>query len=577
VTIDIIPTVPPLEQIPHAPKGWGWRGGQQELVQRVINSPKKIVLLQAETGTGKTLLAWSLMMASKKKGQILVNTRQLERQYLRDFDNLIMMEGRSHFTCNVTGEPADGAPCTIGVQCQLKKFGCNYFSHKYAAMRNQIVVHNYAYFLLETRSQHSAFDKTEWLICDEAHTIQQVLMDAEIITISKARARRLGLTQPPSTLMDIHAWAAAAIQNTLLPRATELEAEANDLGILMGDDEEMDAYDRLSGIDDQSKLTENQSRVIRGIKEVRGMIQQFYELILIKPEAEGIEWVVDAVSDPRRVQIKPLFGAKGFQRISEMASEKIVLMSAYLAPQLLVQNLGLDPNEVEIIEADKIFDRTNSPIYFMPVVKMNHSTSDAEWQRVTRVIDALIDKFAPKSGMVHVPSVKLRNTILKYSRHKGKMIVYDGISHFARQEGALTKDEAIDAFANGEGQRVLLGQSISTGVDIPYVPEFNIIVKLAFPSIADPALKARMAVDKGYYPFLTMCEIVQAVGRGKRADDHDATTVILDLQFKWFHASNRQHFPAWFNDSLVRDGWGKFPDAQRFRQELMKVGVVIPR
>ena len=569
--------VPPhLSAISGCPNGWDWWPQQQALVDRVVNSPKKVVLLQAEPGIGKTIMAWAIIKTMNRRGLVLVHTRQLERQYTRDFSDVMLMEGRRNYTCNISHRSAEFAPCSIGIACQLKKFGCNYYSAKRRASMAPMSVHNYAYWLSETKyNPESMFSSMDVIVCDEAHNIQSVLMESEVIAFEYARCKRMDIGDPPDNLTEILHWASQAT-NVLNAKLDTLIEKAHDEGLPLTlrsrDEAIVDGLDEL-GIDTDFSPTEGQQELIREIRDIDGMLTNLYSVFDIEIDDEGVEWIIDAVTDKRGVFVRPIFGKRGFKRILEASRRKVVLMSAYLAPELLIENLDIPRDDVEIVEAERAYDRSRSKVYYTPVVRMNYQTTDLEWRRVVKVIDAIIDAYAPKSGMIHVPSVKLRNAIRALSKHRAKIISYDGANHPDRQKGAFTKDEAIEQFKTRKGQRILLGQSISTGVDIPYVPEFNIIVKVPFPPVTDPVTKARMKVDKAYLPFLTICEIVQAMGRGKRAHDHECDTFILDRQFgDWFYQANLQHFPNWFTDNFVRNGW-KAKDT--IRKSLFRSGVVV--
>ncbi len=108
-----------LQSLDIAPNDWEWREAQEDLTHRIIDSTARVVVIQAEPGIGKTLPPLAAMIHAKKRGYALVQTRQLERQYLRDHASLVLMEGRSHFKCPIGYKSAAEAPCTAGVDCDL--------------------------------------------------------------------------------------------------------------------------------------------------------------------------------------------------------------------------------------------------------------------------------------------------------------------------------------------------------------------------------------------------------------------------------------------------------------------------
>jgi Rad3-related DNA helicase len=562
-----------LADIPGAPPGWEWQNQQRELVDRIVNSEKSIVILQAEPGVGKSLVAWAAMALTHQQSLVAVQTRQLERQYLRDFRTLTMMEGRSHFNCMLTNRRADSAPCTSGYACPHRgRFDpakrryvddpdCDYYVAKKRAIDAGTSVHNYAYWLGETKAnERSAFAAVHMATCDEAHDLHTTLMSSEVIELRLNYLQEWGFSLPPkSTLSAVRDWAIGLITQRATLRA-DLELEAARAGIPLNDRFEEVQVEQVSA----EKMADISARAAR-FTRLDGTLATLASL----SDEEIVDWILDAVTDSTTFFIKPLYGRYGFKHIRACAS-RLLLMSAYLAPQLLIRTLDIEPDDVEVIEASKVFDRTKSQILWCPVIKMSNKTSDNEWARVVRVIDALIEVNAPKKGLIHVPSIALRNRIRSLTKYPGLMVTYDGDSY--RAPGAMTKDQAIQAFKRRTDQAILLGQSISTGLDIPYHPQWQIIVKMPFPSTGDPAMKERMRRDREFYNFVTICPLVQAVGRIKRAPDHDGPTYILDRNFGWFHAANKAHFPAWFEDNLIYDGWKGFVAVKR---ALLRKGVIL--
>ena len=558
------------------PDGWEWRGPQQALVDRIANSKKDIVLLQAEPGIGKTSIAWGLSQVAEGDTCILVHTRQLQRQYLRDF-HLAMIEGRRHYKCKVTGAEAFGAPCSLGARCDHKgkknQFGwvrtpdCDYYLTKMKAEQAKVSVHNYAYWLTETEAtaDRSAFTGVDWIVCDEAHDIQSVLMDFSKIHFDQSELFRLNLDRVP--LSDDYEGLTNWQEDTFWTareRHEELVRKLRASGIHVphwGQDPREDSDDSVyEGIEINDEM-----------KADLGSLRTYHDLMTrlveagsgpLRNEGQDLQkyWIIDRKTNRKKVTFAPLYANLGMRKI-RAAANKVLLMSAYLAPKLLIPMLGLKPEDCDVIEAPPMYNRRSSPFAYLPVTKMSFKTPDYEWKRVTKVIDELIDTHAPDSGIIIVPSKRLRNTIFEASRHQDKLITYEGEKDLGF--GDLTKDRALDKlrYDAKRGQAVLLGQSISTGVDLPYVIGFSIIVKLAYPPMEDPVLKVRMEKDPAFQPYSVLCTLVQSAGRSKRAEDHDCVTYILDGHFMRFFKRYNDDFPGWFKNYLL--------DGKRLRPQLV--------
>lgn len=568
-----MPIVPEdLGKLGLTPPGWEWRPGQRELAEQVAASKKKIVMLEAECGTGKSLIPLAAARALGRSAIVLIQTIQLQEQYLKDLKGLVTMTGRVHDRCNIRPQlTAAEAPCTIGVACGLKgqwsRTGvpittpeCFYFKRKAAAALAPASVQNYAYWLNETRSASSAFQRRDWIICDEGHELDQILMAEAAIEFPATLLRKAHITQE----MVRDALRAAEKSGKLdwgeqiWKLVSEFEetavkgAEAH--GLSVGTDLRLKSS--LDEIPD-----DDLQRCYPAIEQLGAARRIRDTLAEAAASFSAEEWVVcPPDAGMKNWSVRPIYGKYGFKRIVEAANEKVVIMSAYLAPKLLMKNLGLTEDDVDVIIAPKVFDRSRSPVIYAPITKLSHKMLPQLRDFYFSMVDEIIDQFGETKGVIHVPSVAMRDDFLMKSRHRKRFICYDGVGSFSRR--FPSKDEAIEQFVRTSEPKILLGQSISTGLDLPGVFKWQIIAKLAFAPTNDPVIAARKARDKHFYPYHTICQVVQAAGRAKRSPEYDAVTVIVDEQFGWFYASQRENFPQWFRDSLQMKGWGRLPKAQ---------------
>lgn len=95
-----------------------WVPGQEEALQRVMASSKKLVLLEAPPGVGKSGISVAISRAlDLPPTVILTGTKQLQDQYM-NLPSLVQVRGRGNFECKI--EPiltAAEAACTVGGKC----------------------------------------------------------------------------------------------------------------------------------------------------------------------------------------------------------------------------------------------------------------------------------------------------------------------------------------------------------------------------------------------------------------------------------------------------------------------------
>src|SRR3990167_4796158 len=92
----------------------GWRHGQREAIEAIAESKKRIIILEAPPGTGKSGIAiGAARLMGARRSVVLCSTLQLMDQYLATAPDLKTVRGRANFDCMVQPTTADDAPCTV--------------------------------------------------------------------------------------------------------------------------------------------------------------------------------------------------------------------------------------------------------------------------------------------------------------------------------------------------------------------------------------------------------------------------------------------------------------------------------
>ena len=102
---------------------------------------------------------------------------------------------------------------------------------------------------------------------------------------------------------------------------------------------------------------------------------------------------------------------------------------------------------------------------------------------------------------------------------------------------------------------------MSEGVDLPYDKcRFQIIYKVPFPYLGDKQINLRQKRDKRWYAYKTVMTIMQAYGRGMRAEDDYCTTYVLDKDILMLFKSPlyRSLIPDFFKEAIVENDYIKF-------------------
>ena len=154
------------------------------------------------------------------------------------------------------------------------------------------------------------------------------------------------------------------------------------------------------------------------------------------------------------------------------------------------------------------------------------------------------EKHKDEKGLIHTNSYKCQHFI------NNNLINSRLISHNSdNREGIL------NYFEKDENPLVLVSPSMSEGVDLPYDKcRFQVIYKIPFPYLGDKQINMRRKNDQKWYAYKTVMTLMQAYGRGMRAEDDYCYTYILDSDINMVLKSPiyRSLVPDFFKEALVR-------------------------
>jgi ATP-dependent DNA helicase DinG len=495
-----------------------WRQHQQETVEALIRCQKRFPVLNAPTGSGKSLTysATALLLRLKKQSGIvssgpkirvaaLTATKALQDQLTSDFEGvgLTDVRGMGNYPCAISpGLSVEDGPCHSGMECDLKKAGCSYFDAVRAAKDSWFVCTNYDYWL------HADLGNYDVLILDEAHNAAKKLASHLGFSLSSNDCKTLDIDHPFKN--DWLEWA-IKIKPILETRIKNLPT-----GLYVS--------------------TEH--------REFRKKAQRLLEKITRLVKADPDKWICEAWMGKTTHGWKwDVIDPSEYKEVLFKRIKKVILVSATVT-KMNLKELGIPTQESEFFETPSTFKVKNRPVYIVKTgAQMRHDSDDFDLWQWVRTIDKIIGARLDRKGIIHPHSYRRQEYLLKNSKYRRLFICAE------KGQGEI----AVARYKRSEPPSILMSPAVKEGVDFPYDEcRYQIICKVPFPDSRSPLIKARRKVWKKYSDHIAMQELVQASGRPVRADDDWAETFLVDDNFVWFVYSNKSLAPKYWMKAVKR-------------------------
>jgi Rad3-related DNA helicase len=551
-----------------------YRKGQRETVEDIIKSynldKNGVYLLDAPTGTGKSLIAilFSAFMASRgKKGYILTSDISLHDQYSRDFSKhgLIswgQIKGVDNYTCSLNNEKFSIGECkNKGLNYQesekLNCYGnCGYFQSRRRAIDSDVALLTYSYALIqrnyvEDKSQNgSAFEQRDFVICDEAHKVVDIVQShfspkISPKTVDNVLKLSLGLADigfpnaliPVDQLRDVVNDIVREEEKSVLLK--HLKRTMMILGRAQSyrDEVQKTAKDKFGG-DNVPGEWKSVFKNFDYVKDVLCKVEDYIEIV----EKSGLHFMIKALNDTEVT----------FNCLDEKYLMKKHFLDRFGFKLLMTATMGAKSEFESSIGAKKSFYRKmestfnykKSPIYFYPSRRMSKKDIDKNMTWLIKTVSDIMDAHPTESGVIHSGSYELGNKLLyKLSKQKQKRIhIYKGTEE---------KMDSLKKFIDTPGN-ILIGPSLLEGLDLKDdKSRLQIFLKVPYPNLGDKYVSEKMKYSKGWYNWKTCTSILQGVGRSVRSEDDWAVTYFLDGCLSDLITRSSDNFPNEFLERIV--------------------------
>lgn len=498
-----------------------FREYQKSAIEFIVGSGKKVTVACLPTGAGKSLIG-TVTAGVLGAGTYLVHSRALQVQLQEDFPELPILWGRANYRCMKSDGELSCAECSHSKSnpCGNKASRCEYVVAKRIALQAPVRILNFLYFITEA-NYVGGFGDEEFVIIDEADTLEGVMAKFVGLEFSEGMMRNLGLATPKykttSSEKSLDEWRSWA--NTALFKVNRKVADLiRTIGDYEPDPELIRRKEKLTGI-------------LRKLK-------MFIECVDNTWLYEEKDW-----DGKRSISFKPTWITK------ELANKyvwdhgvRFVLMSATFPPlPVLAKVLGLSMGDIVYREFPSTFPVENRPVNLNPVANLIYKDMEVESGKAIEEIRRLLEVHKNERGLIHTVSYALTRMVMAINNPR--LITHNGGN----------KIDIIEEFKNSELPLVMVSPSSERGISLDGEKcRWIVWLKAPYLSLADKLVNARIyksPVGNLWYKANTIMSVVQGCGRAVRSREDFATTYILDQQIVKLLTENPGLAPKWFIES----------------------------
>jgi ATP-dependent DNA helicase DinG len=556
---------------------FGFRPQQREVILDMIRAydedPNGVFLLDAPTGSGKSIIAMmfsDFMNHRGQRGYVLASDLSLHEQYVKDFRRLQNwnwgnIKGIDNYECDVNGEKFSVGHCASRgmsyeqaekLECFAK---CGYLQARKKAIRSPLALLTYPYALIqrnyvEQQQQGTGrgvpFPQRDFVICDEAHKLLDIVQNhfSPIITDD--------IQNKVQKILDL------MIENSLPAPKIDLLKFDKLVKSIFSDENEVSLLGNLTKLVDQLAL------IVKANERTREVVaEEFGENDLpadLKQLFRLTDWCKDChckfedyVSILNKVGVQKMIKNPADKHIVFNCIDEYyllqrhfynkfgfkVLMTATMgSPKDFMRNHGL--KTAKYFKMDSHFAWEKSPIIFYPGKKLSarYLEENIEWA-IEKTVE-LLNSHQDQRGIIHTGSYELGERVWsKLPREIRKRVL--------TYRGSEEKDKIIKKHKKNPGA-VLMGPSLLEGLNLADDDSrFQIFLKVPYPHLGDRYVKAKLEDSQKWYNWKTSISVLQGAGRSIRTPEDWAVTYLLDGNFADLLKAAGDQFPPEFKSRLV--------------------------
>jgi len=541
-----------------------YRGNQREALSDIgdaFEAGNDVVLVRAPTGSGKSLLARAIAGCARQPDEAAPSdatgayyttpqVSQLDDVAADDLlDDLKIIRGKRNYDCILPGEtdtPVNRAPCARekGYDCSVKH-RCPYFSDRAIASNREIAAMTLAYFMRTAGSE--VFRKRDVVVIDEAHGLAEW---AEMYAAIDLNPRTVPI------------W-----DDQKIP---DLESAGLDRAVQYADRLQNACERRKDELIAKQELTPEEAGERDRLQELIGELDWFVEDY--RDSQSATTWVVDqadsaSAASPERgdshadgaggaITIKPMNPERYLNHTVWERGNKFALLSAtILNKQAFCRQVGLDPENVALVDVGHTFPVENRPLYDVTQGKMTYEHRGETLPDIARTVVRVMQNHRGEKGIIHAHSYAIQERL-------ADRLDELGVGDRVRTHDKESRDAELESWKATDGEEVFLSVKMEEALDLKgELARWQVICKAPFLNTNDSRVAHRLEQGQwAWYYRAALRTVIQACGRVIRSPDDYGATYLADSSLLQVFDRAETDTPPWFREQVERMSHPDLPE-----------------
>lgn len=492
----------------------------------------KHLIVELPTGGGKSNAGMTYGLSFGSKFFVTTPQKMLQKQYIDTISDKLIgtFYGRSNYEC-VWSTAINELNCKNGHVPATPCLACPYKAARLAALEKRAVILNTALQFNNTYSPE--FSERTVLIIDEAHSLERVLCDYDMFSVTKAKCKQLKITFPTIKAGELPQLI-RFIKNILMPALTTQRDNFRNAHSIISTIiiAEMDGDETLKLTDDDKRVWGQYTAFVDNINSI--------SMKLAEIDANPTLHVLCVGRDS--IDLKHKRAHHNFKKYIDTKFNHVLYMSATFVDLngFAYNDMGIPRKDFATLQLPPFFENKKGSFSYIPIRRNNARISNAAFGAIVMQVIAIIKSHDDKKGIIHCVNYRQRSDIVAVLESVGNTV----FSH----ESASDKAESLDEFMDHDGQAVFVSPSSTEGLDLPgELCRYVIFTKVPWLSLGDDWVKERMK-DDTWYARQALIATVQGSGRGIRHEEDYCHVYYLDDNFDRII----DIMPAWHVDQLMR-------------------------